>query len=64
MRFEIRLPRSGRWSEDDCSQDLEDVETQVVTMSISIADLFREEGVTITSSEAYNARITLYADRP
>lgn len=64
MRFEIRLPGSGSWSADDCSRNLTDDETQVVTMSIPLADLFREEGVTITVPDAYNSRIVLHATRP
>lgn len=64
LRFEIRLPGSGSWSEDDCSGNLTDDETQIVTASIPLADLFREEGVTITSPDAYNSRIVLHATRP
>ena len=64
LRFEIRLPGSGSWSEEDCSRNLTDDETRVVTMSIPLADLFREEGVTITVPEAYNSRIVLHAARP
>lgn len=64
LRFEIRLPNSGSWTAEDCSRNLSDDETQVVTVSIPLADLFRAEGVTITVPEAYNSRIVLYATRP
>jgi hypothetical protein len=64
LRFEILLPGSGSWSAEDCSRNLTDDESRVVTVEIPLADLFREEGVTITVPEAYNSRIVLRATRP